>query len=373
MIKLGKRYIVFCLIFLTIFQAISWQNAFAEVEKMPTIKCYRCRNFLTAYGPHNNKDNNHIISQICSVCGYVGETLGTTKLQNCNLCYTSSTVNILNLSERITLGVGDTDFKLQIAVSDNYNRILKCTYVLNEESKNSDDGGLQTSYINNIYEKSVMLAMLDTTLFKEQKTSITEMAIGNYPIIGIPIGGDGSSEPEIVRDTKETKIVTFADTIDATRLKEGLNKITVKVQVGKGNPFLGEETYEYENSNGVPMYSTIVNAYFNVDFGPPVIKNCSVTSTQNSINISTQADSLTPPVKYRYTLGSSVSNWLNGQSSYNIGDLIPNTTYTYKVEAKDSKNRISLPYSGTIVTKAQIPTITAQAGNNNNIKFDSIL
>jgi len=258
------------------------------------------------YGPHEG--GRHIAFIECDYCGVL---LGRryVNLKNCNLCYAPPTVNILNLSEGSILTKNDTDFKLQMAVTDNYNRAFKCTYILNESSPSS--------------------------------------------II-------------IAQNTIQTSVVTFTDGINATKLKEGLNKIAIKFEILDSEYHKLPELPIY----GVSEYARIIDTYFYVDFGAPVITNCSATSTQNSVNISSQVDSLTPPIEYKYTVGSSVSNWLNGFNTYTIGNLNPNTMYAYKVEAKDSKGRISLPYSGTISTKAQTPTITAQAGNNNSIKIN---
>lgn len=302
-----KRPIVLCLIFLIILQIITSQSVFAGATLAASKRCDCEYPFIGIYyGGHVG--TNHDAFRECDYCGAL---LGRSKtnLKNCNLCYTPPTVNLLNLSESTILTKNDTDFKLQMAITDNYNRGFKCTYILNDS---------------------------------------------------------GPSSTIIAQNTIQTSVVTFTGGINATKLKEGLNKITIKLEILDSEYNILPEL----PIHGVSEFAKIINTYFYVDFGKPVITNCSATSTQNSINISTQIDSLTPPIEYKYTIGSSVSNWLAGQNSYNIGNLNPNTIYTYKVEAKDSKGRISLPYSRTISTKAQAPVITAQTGNNNTIKID---
>lgn len=329
---------LFLIVFCIIIQVSTVQSVFAAGW------CVRCNFSAREYGMHIS--NTHSIYQKCSVCGYLGRLSGTGKRQDCNLCYISPTLSLMNLSANTTLGKNDIDFKLQIAVSQNENRVLKCIYVLNEEeeqppiyqpySYNSNDG---------LTEKNNL-----------------EVSNNKIPLEGgtlEPYIPDNTSDPEIVYDTREVKIVTFKDGIDARKLKQGLNKITVKVQIVDNLP--GETIYGY---------AKVVSSYFNVDFGAPVIKRCTASSTQNSISISVVADSESLPIEYRYSVGSNVSSWLSGQNSYTLNELAPNTSYTYKVEAKDSRGNISSPFVGTIDTKPQAPVINAQAGNNNSIKIN---
>ncbi len=374
MIKKLKKYIAFCFVILMIFQITFTQNVYAKMDLWPSIKCNRCWYTGIFYGEHNNT-NNHNVYEWCTSCHSTGSVLYTAKFQDCNLCNTSTNVNILNLSRGITLNESDTDFKLQIAVSDNSNRTLQCIYVLNENSSRFIDDSGETSYINNTNETiakddelkilkinqrpEMQLAMLDSRSFgvpqiPKQEASIS---IDEYECIL-------HSKPEIVENTIQTKIVTFTDGFNARELKKGLNKITIKVQV--------VEIYSKDKTKIIcnPNYETIVDAYFYVDADSPIIRSCSATSTQNSVNISTQVESLNLPIQYRYTFNSNVSNWLTGKNSYTIGNLNPNTIYSYKVEAKDNKGKISLPYKGTISTKAQTPVLSAQSGNNNSIKIN---
>ncbi len=299
-----KRHIILRLICLIMLQIILLHSLFSGVTVEAFNNICPCKNsdVQLIFGQHEVTD--HSLYKRCA-CGKFSADI-RANFSRCFLCYPPSTVKILNLSESTTLGKNDTNFKLQMYIGDNYNRPFECWYVVN-------DGA--------------------------------------------------SASCMFVENTIETRVVTFSDGIDARRLKDGINKITIIIKAVDTIPF---EQVGYNPSDCVKIF----DVYFNVDFGAPVIERCTATSAQDNVSILTIVDSSTPPIEYRYTIGSNVSNWIMRERLYIVGGLLPNTTYTYKVEAKDSKGRIALPYYGAINTKAQIPTINAQAESNNSIKIN---
>ncbi|QSX04826.1 hypothetical protein JYG23_08930 [Sedimentibacter sp. zth1] len=298
--------------------------------------------FVREYGPHTEK--GHRVYEVCAICGEKVDKGYYVKLQNCASCYNPPTVTIRNLSYNTTLGSEDTDFKLQIDVSDNDNSTLLCEYIVNEPSPPG-------SALYSIGQ----LAFSEALYSINSITEIPDLIIPKPPIYV-------NENSEIVHDTKSTKTVTFSKGIDATKLKQGINTITVKVRI----------TDDTDSGIILPNsgYAAVVQKLFRVDTEAPVINKCSVSTTYNSANISVFANDISAPIEYRYTVGSNVTGWLPSHSSYSIGNLSPLTKYSYKVEARDIKGNISSPFNSTFTTKTQAPSTSLIAGNNNSIKIN---
>jgi len=129
----------------------------------------------------------------------------------------------------------------------------------------------------------------------------------------------------------------------------------------------GKHTFKFEVSDGI--YDPIaVSVDVIVDNSPPVIGNVNVTTDATSINITgsaTDTVSDAASIQYRYTVGSTVSNW-GGNAPYTIGSLTPNTVYYVKYEAKDKVGNVSF-VEKTVRTKAQVPQITISNNKENTL------
>lgn len=155
---------------------------------------------------------------------------------------------------------------------------------------------------------------------------------------------------ETVTSTNPTKTVTFATGFNVSTLPQGQNKIRVEVKDSIAPAGIAATT-------------------FYVDTKEPVINGYKASTTYNSASITVTANDASSPIEYRYTVGTTVTEWLPLQTTYNINNLIPNTAYSYKIEAKDIKGNVS-SINNTFTTKAQAPTVSLEAGNNNSIKIN---
>lgn len=257
--------------------------------------CHLCCEHEREELNYKHTSKGHVVYMRCSWCNKRRDTGSTKAKPDCPSCTTAPSVTIKNLSSDTILGASDTNFKLQILVSDNENDVLTCKYYLNED-------------INN------------------------------------PVG------TEIVNETNPPKIVTFSTGFSALTLKPGKNKITVEVR-----------------DSIAPVGKAEVTFY--VDLQAPNITECKADTTYSSAKITVTATDISLPIEYRYTLAQqSATEWLRN-STYTFNNLTPNTTYTYKVEAKDKKENIA-SVTKTFMTKAQAPTVVLKAQNNNSIKLD---
>jgi hypothetical protein len=155
-------------------------------------------------------------------------------------------------------------------------------------------------------------------------------------------------------ETTPRDIKTVSNTITAQTIS--FNAINMNI-LSEGN-----HTIKFEVNDGkmaTPVTIQAVN--FIVDKSNPVLGTVTNVATINNITLSGSAsDNIagldTNP--YRYTIGSEVSSWTTGTSYTSQNNLIPNTQYTIKFEARDSKGHIASS-SQNIYTKAAIPILSA--------------
>ena len=129
----------------------------------------------------------------------------------------------------------------------------------------------------------------------------------------------------------------------------------------------GNHTLKFEVSDGSASPMTMsVNVI--VDNSPPVIGSINITADATSMSISgsaTDTVSDAASIQYRYTVGSTVSNWVSN-TPYTISSLTPNTVYYVECEARDNAGNIS-SVKKTIRTKAQTPQINFSNNKENSL------
>ena len=155
-------------------------------------------------------------------------------------------------------------------------------------------------------------------------------------------------ESKTISNTATAQQVDFS-ALDVNTLSDGKHTFKFEVSDGKADP--------------VTMSVDVI-----VDNSPPVIGNVSVAANDTSMNISNSATdtvSDAASIQYRYTVGSTVSNW-GGNAPYTIGSLTPNTVYYVKCEARDEAGNVSL-VERNIRTKAQVPQITISNNKENTL------
>jgi hypothetical protein len=131
--------------------------------------------------------------------------------------------------------------------------------------------------------------------------------------------------------------------------------------------FDGKHTFKFEVSDGKDEPITMLVDVI-IDNSPPVIGSVNITADATSMNISSSATDIVSDaasIQYRYTVGSTVSNWVSN-TPYTITPLTPNTAYYVKCEAKDKVGNISYTEK-TVRTLAQIPQITFSNNKENTL------
>jgi hypothetical protein len=132
----------------------------------------------------------------------------------------------------------------------------------------------------------------------------------------------------------------------------------------------GRHTLKFEVSDGIadPVSQTVDII---VDKSPPTIGSITAASDDSSITVSgsaTDTITATPDLQYRYTVGSTVSDWVTA-TSWKASSLSPNTSYSVKFEAKDSAGHIASS-TKTVYTKAQTPQISLSNPKENSIDIN---
>ncbi|EMS70435.1 fibronectin type III domain-containing protein [Ruminiclostridium cellobioparum] len=129
----------------------------------------------------------------------------------------------------------------------------------------------------------------------------------------------------------------------------------------------GKHTFKFEVSDGI--YDPVTKSVdVIVDNSPPILGTVNITADATSMNITgsaTDTVSDAASIQYRYTVGSTVSNWVNN-TSYTIGSLTPNTVYYVKYEARDKAGNVSF-VERNIRTKAQVPQISFNNNKENSL------
>ncbi|MFZ5351280.1 MAG: discoidin domain-containing protein [Bacillota bacterium] len=115
----------------------------------------------------------------------------------------------------------------------------------------------------------------------------------------------------------------------------------------------------------------------NIDKIVPTIVQTSYVAEDTSISISGAASDSSSGLNalpYRYSVGSYVSQWMT-DTTHIVTDLIPDTNYSAKIEARDVAGNIcEYVFINGLITKAQIPTIsyTDIAQNSIAISFSDL-
>ena len=151
-------------------------------------------------------------------------------------------------------------------------------------------------------------------------------------------------ESKIISNTATAQQVDFS-TLDVSTLSDGKHTFKFEVSDGKVDPI-----------------TTSVDVI--VDNSPPVIGTVNITTDDTNINIIGFATD-TASIQYRYTVGSTVSDWSNGASK-TINSLTPNTAYYVKYEARDKVGNVSF-IDRNVRTKAQVPQITISNNKENTL------
>ncbi|QMV42433.1 fibronectin type III domain-containing protein [Cohnella cholangitidis] len=119
----------------------------------------------------------------------------------------------------------------------------------------------------------------------------------------------------------------------------------------------GNHTFRFTASNGQETGQKSVNVH--VDKTVPLLGSVSVSSTNGSVSVSGSASdggSGLEASPYRYTVGPVTSGWTS-QTSYTAANLMPNTAYHVKFEARDKVGLVS-SREQQIYTTAQSPTLS---------------
>ena len=159
-------------------------------------------------------------------------------------------------------------------------------------------------------------------------------------------------ETKTISNTATAQKVDFS-ALDVSTLSEGKHTLKFQVSDGKAEPIT-------------------VSVDVIVDNSPPVIGNVSVTASDTSINITgsaTDTVSDAASIQYRYTVGSTVSDWSSGASK-TINSLTANTAYYVRYEARDKVGNVSF-VEKTVRTKAQVPQLNIN--NNKETSLDLLI
>ena len=151
-----------------------------------------------------------------------------------------------------------------------------------------------------------------------------------------------------VKSTKAGTIASFTTPIIVANLSEGSHTIKVTAKD--------------------PIATTLGTATttFLVDKSTPIIQLVNVDATSTSAKLSVSAvDSISGLAEeaYRFTINGTPSDWITTSSS-NFTELQPNNTYSYNIEVRDKVGYITTS-SGTFITQADIPVVTATALSEN--------
>jgi alpha-tubulin suppressor-like RCC1 family protein/chitodextrinase len=155
---------------------------------------------------------------------------------------------------------------------------------------------------------------------------------------------DNELEPREVKSTSGSAIEMMVDflPVEISNIPDGNHVIKVELSDNFGNP-------------------VEIKTDFKVDKSGPLIKINSILSTDTLVIVNgTATDNISDldPLPYRYTIGDEKSEWINRYSYITNKPLLPNTQYQISFEAKDKIGHVS-SYSGSIYTKAVVPTIIA--------------
>ena len=133
----------------------------------------------------------------------------------------------------------------------------------------------------------------------------------------------------------------------------------------------GKHTFKFEVSDGI--YDPVTKSVdVIVDNSPPILGTVNITADATSVNISgsaTDTVSDAASIQYRYTVGSTVSDW-SGDVSKTMNSLTPNTTYYVKYEVRDKAGNVSFKESN-VRTKAQVPQLNIN--NNKETSLDLLI
>ena len=155
-------------------------------------------------------------------------------------------------------------------------------------------------------------------------------------------------ESKTISNTATAQLVNFT-TLDVSTLADGKHTFRFEVSDGKADP--------------ITMSVDVL-----VDNSPPVLGTVNITTDVTSMNISSPATdtvSDAASIQYRYTVGSTVSDWVSN-TSYTITPLTPNTAYYVKCEARDKVGNVSY-VERTVRTKAQTPQINVSNNKENSL------
>ncbi len=227
-------------------------------------------------------------------------------------------------------------------------------------------GTYRTAYTSNMYEGyanpdpniTITADMIDTApvlsvispsqdnVFSETDTTIKPtISVSDFDndTLTCKYYVDSETSPrgtETVTNTSSLQSITFTNGIDFSILSDGNHTIKFEASDGRLNPV-----------------SQIISV--NVDKSAPIINSVTTSSAYNSITLSgTATDAIAglDPYPYRYTIGTTPTNWLT-EATNTWNNLIPNTQYDLKFEARDAKGHIAAN-TQSIKTKAQPPALT---------------
>ncbi len=159
-------------------------------------------------------------------------------------------------------------------------------------------------------------------------------------------------ESRAISNTATAQLVNF-NTLDVSTLSDGKHTLKFEVSDGTADPITQSIDVIVDNS-------------------PPVIGNVSVIASDTSINITgsaTDTVSDAASIQYRYTVGSTVSDWSSGASK-TINSLTANTAYYVRYEARDKVGNVSF-VEKTVRTKAQVPQLNIN--NNKETSLDLLI
>ncbi len=151
-----------------------------------------------------------------------------------------------------------------------------------------------------------------------------------------------------VKSTKAGTITSFTTPINVANLSEGSHTIKVTAK------------------DPIATSLGTVTTTFLVDKTTPIIQSVNVGATSTSVKLIVSAvDTISGLAEeaYRFTINGVLSDWLTTSSS-NFTELQPNNTYSYSIEVRDKVGYITTN-SGTFITQADIPVVTATALSEN--------
>ena len=165
---------------------------------------------------------------------------------------------------------------------------------------------------------------------------------------------DTNTLPEDTREVTNSstaQLISF-DAIDTSLMSEGIH------------------TIKYTVEDGLDMVSSTVKIH--VDRTAPTINDLNITSTDTTISIlgyATDSFSGIHEKPYRFTVDGIASEWTE-ESTFIKNNIIPNTMYNIKFEARDNVGHISSK-SCNIYTKAQKPEIILSGNNETSITINA--